>query len=200
MTATILVRAATPTAVRYARREIDVLAVPYDTPTAIVDTEGVYDETIAAGAFGKVSTRADQIKVLRDHHPHRAVGRCYRITDDDPTGLRASMRISTTDLGDETLTLAADGVLDVSIGFASKGGDRWNPARTAVTRTNCWLYELSLVPIPAYDSAKVLAVRDTTMPPPAAAATLPVPVDVDPFVIETLAWLNELRYGPARTH
>jgi phage head maturation protease len=69
------------------------------------------------------------------------------------------LRISRTPLGDETLELADDGVLDASIGFAPMvDGVRWN-TRTARTITRAFLHHIALVPYPAYKGANVLAVR-----------------------------------------
>jgi uncharacterized protein len=187
----ILVRSAVPQGVDFGRREIDVLAVPYDSPAEVEDHEGVYTETIAAGAFGGVASRAARIKVLRDHHPHRVIGNCVRLDADRADGLHATLHISPIPLGDESLALAADGVLDVSVGISSQGGDRWNAGRTSVVRTNLRLWEISLVPLPAYENARVLAVRQLTDFPveehePAGT----------PFLDEIRAWRLETMYFP----
>lgn len=170
----ILFRSAAPDDVRFDRREIDVLAVPYNMPTPVMDYSGAsYLETIAPGAFAEVGLRARRIKVLRDHRPERAIGKCIVLDADQSDGLRATLHITQgIPLGDETLRLAADGVLDVSIGFSPRM-DRWNHDRSEVIRTSCWLHELSLVPMPAYDTATVLAVRHQTVPesPPPASLT-----------------------------
>jgi HK97 family phage prohead protease len=170
----VLFRSAAPEDVRFDLREIDVLAVPYNTPTAVMDYSGAeYLETIAPGAFAEVGLRARRIKVLRDHRPERAIGKCISLDADQSDGLRATLRITPgIPLGDETLRLAADGVLDVSIGFSARS-ERWNHDRSAVTRTSCWLHELSLVPMPAYDTATVLAVRQQTAPVAVAVSATP---------------------------
>ena len=70
------------------------------------------------------------------------------------------MRIAPTQLGDESLALAEDGDIHVSIGFIPDfAHDEWNDDRSAVTRHACTLLEISLVPFPAYEGADVLAVR-----------------------------------------
>ena len=187
----MLFRSAAPEDVRFDRREIDVLAVPYDTATAVRDYDGAeYLETIAPGAFGDVATRARRIKVFRDHRPERAVGKCVSIDGDRPDGLRATLQITRgIPLGDETLALAADGVLDVSIGFSSRAAT-WNPDRSLVTRTSCWLHELSLVPLPAYETATVLAVRQVMIDAPQVPPG-PVPT---PRLDEVRDWQLQMRY------
>lgn len=185
----IFVRSAVAGEVDFGRREIDVLAVPYNTATDVFDDGRAYSETIAPGAFGGVAARAHRIKVLRDHHPHRAVGVCSSLDADQSDGLHATLHISPTALGDETLALASDRVLDVSVGFSSQGGDRWNQDRTAVVRTNLRLWELSLVPLPAYENARVLAVRQMHDFPIEAE-----PVSATPYRDEIQAWLFEMKY------
>ena len=184
----ILFRSAAPEDVRFDRREIDVLAVPYNTPTSVRDYDGAsYLETIAPGAFAEVGLRARRIKVLRDHRPERAIGKCVALDADQADGLHATLHITPgIPLGDETLRLAADGVLDVSIGFSPRT-DRWNHDRSAVTRMSCWLHELSLVPMPAYDTATVLAVRQQTIP----AAP---PVSLTPNLDEIRDLLSAMKY------
>ena len=72
----------------------------------------------------------------------------------------AEVRISRTELGEETLQLAEDGILDASAGFCPipPDGERWE------TRNRCrivkgWLAHIAMTPDPAYETANVLAVR-----------------------------------------
>ena len=187
----MLVRSAAATAdVRFGEREIDVLAIPYETPTDIAERGRVYTETIARGAFGNVGSRASRIKVLREHNPMLPIGRCVRLDADDQRGLLATLRISTTEMGDETLVLAADGVLDVSCGMSSQGGDQWDDRRSMVRRSNLRLHEISLVALAAYEAAAVLAMRadpvEVDLLPPAGT----------PRLDEVRAWIADVRYSP----
>ena len=76
-------------------REIDVLAVPYDTATAVMDYDGSsYLESDRAGGVRGVAGRARRVKVLRDHRPERAVGKCLTIDADPSDGLRATLHIT----------------------------------------------------------------------------------------------------------
>jgi len=183
----VIMRAAVEHDVRFAERIIDTLAVPYDVAVDIVDAYGTYAETIVRGAFEGVEKRSRRVKVLRDHAPQRAVGRCTHIDSDAEQGLLASMLIARTDLGDETLALAAEGVLDVSIcARPLPGGDDWTVTRDAVRRTKLFLEELSLVVVGAYGEvgAGVLAVRAAA---PAGSVT--------PHLDAVRAWRAEVRYS-----
>ena len=61
-----------------------------------------------------------------------------------------------------------------------------------MVRTNLRLWEISLVPLPAYENARVLAVRQLTDFPPADDAE---PVGT-PFLDEIRAWRLETMYFP----
>ncbi len=95
----------------------------------------------------------------RDHDVQRTVGKAIRFDSNDPRGLVAELYISRTQLGDETLTLADEGILDASAGFMVKpGGEQWQGSDTR--RLNkLHLDHVALTPDPAYSDAKVLAVR-----------------------------------------
>jgi HK97 family phage prohead protease len=187
----MLIRSAVPEDVRPDKREIDVLAVPYDVETQIYEQDGSkYRESIAPGAFANVAARADRVRVFRDHRPDRVVGKCRTIDGDRTDGLHATLIIGRTELGNETLALAAEGMLDVSIGFSPRT-DQWSPGRTAVRRTSCWLHELSMVPLPAYETANVLAVREQII----EASTPSPPKTATPYLDELRDWQTKMRYG-----
>jgi phage head maturation protease len=105
------------------------------------------------------------------------------------------MKISPTVLGDESLTLAEDGALHVSVGFIpDPAHDEWNRDRSAVVRHACELWEISLVPFPAYEEAEVLAVR--RHPTLGEVAPIVVVVDGTPRKDAILAKLAEIGYSP----
>jgi hypothetical protein len=75
-------------------------------------------------------------------------------------GLVAETKISRTELGDETLTLADDGALDASLAFlAAPSMCRWE-GRTKRTVLKAFAEHLGFTPDPSYTGARVLAVRD----------------------------------------
>lgn len=143
-------------------REIDVRAIPYNTPTTVFDPGvGVYREQIHPDAFLSEKRRPNQVKLLRDHDSQRLIGSCVKVNPRAADALHATAKVNVnTELGRDSLALASEGDLHVSIGFvADPAFDVWDDRHELVTRHSCTLWEISLVPFPAYDGADVLAVR-----------------------------------------
>ena len=123
-------------------------------------TVGSCRRSVNRGRTPASNARAARIHVNRDHNRERACGRTLTLYPDRDEGLVAHLRMSPTPLGDETLALAADGVLHASVGFKPlPGGEKWSRDRRQVRLTKCWLSHIALVPEPAYEGAAVLAVR-----------------------------------------
>lgn len=142
-------------------REIDVRAVPYLTPTTVCDNGQVYREQIDPEAFTVEKRRPNAVKLLRDHDVQRLIGSCTKVNPRPADGLHATARVNVgLELGRDSLALAEAGDLHVSIGFIPDPAfDVWDDDHTMVTRHSCILWEISLVPFPAYDDADVIAVR-----------------------------------------
>src|SRR5690606_31925015 len=111
-------------------------------------------------AFDHQMNAAHRIKVAREHLPLGGVliGKVVELRN-DAKGLFASMRISATPVGDETLELVRDGALtDLSIGFRERQNRRLDGG--VVERVKADLFEIAVVLEGAYgDQAEVLAVR-----------------------------------------
>jgi len=139
-----------------AERLIEARVITWETP---IDA-GSYVETFAPDSFKQtLRKRGDRVKLLLHHDQTRPVGLAQGWAPDD-VGLIGRFRVSRTPDGDAALEQAADGTLDVSIGFLpSPGGDQWAADRRSVRRTAVELHEVSLVALAAVDGAKVLAVR-----------------------------------------
>lgn len=193
--------------VRFPDRIVEVLAIPYEVETAAVVEGGrQITEVFARGAFDGVERRANRVKVNRDHQREKTVGRAVKLTPAHERGLVADLRISHTPLGDETLELAADGVLDASIAFAPMpGGQEWDERRSRRRVRRAWLGHIALIPDPAYEDAQVLDVRSAAAAVDAAvdeairrAAAPPVVVvsSLTPNKDEMLARLAEIGYHP----
>jgi phage head maturation protease len=168
--------------VRWADRIIEVIAVPWDQPTTVDYRGKLIRESFAKGSFGNINGRPNAIRVYRDHpepglpYPPRPVGRARTLHPNRDEGLVAELGIPETILGDETLALAEDEVLDASVGFWVKpGGDEWLENRTHRRIVQAGLDHIALVPSPAYSGARVLAVRDARNNPVAAVANVPTP-------------------------
>ena len=105
---------------------------------------------------GSVRIDPDQPPMLfRDHLV--PIGKIANIDDRDD-GLYITARISETPSGDETLTLIRDGILDrMSIGFQPIAADNTQDSDgILITRTDTIIREASVVPFPAYPSAKII--------------------------------------------
>lgn len=129
-------------------RIVSGIAVPFNDPVDV----GGYKEMIAPNA---VMPR-DNIKLFYGHA--EPIGKIVDSRDTDE-GWSISAKISKTSRGDEVYTLLRDGVLDrFSIGFMPM--EEREDENGTVVRTKIDVREVSIVPIPAYEGAKVEEVRN----------------------------------------
>jgi HK97 family phage prohead protease len=160
-------RAARQIGVSFPKRTIELVVMPYETE-ALVPWEGrMVTEIISRGAFDGVERRPNRIRVNRDHQAERTVGRALALYPSRDEGLVAEVRIAQTALGDETLALADEEILDASAGYLPimPGGETWE-TRNRVRVVKAWLGHIALTPDPAYETARVLAVRHAEPPLP----------------------------------
>lgn len=144
--------------VDFGERIIELIAAPYDEETVVAHRGQMIRESIAPGAFNGIETRDDHVTANREHDYARTFGKVIGYKVDDPRGLVAQVRASETALGDETLRLAADGVLKASVGMVVRPSD--HTLRDGLRRIRrAFLDHIALVPNPAYRGAGVLAVR-----------------------------------------
>lgn len=167
-------------------RIIEGVAVPYNDPTEIYERGALFWEQFAPGAFAdSIAKRGSRVPLLL-HHDDRSlpVGKTVELAD-TADALRVVARVSDTTDGNDALTLVHDGVLDgLSVGFFMLG-EQWSQDRTERTVTRAELRELSLVNFPAYDNARVLAVR--------SAQDIPDEDDTDPVESDDTAGLAGVR-------
>jgi HK97 family phage prohead protease len=130
-------------------RRIDAIAVPYNTFATVSGGQEVMFKPGSLPVDGKAP------RVFMYHDSSKPVGIVAERVDTDEAML-ASMKISRTALGDEALVLAADGVMDVSVGVNPIEFTEDKQGRMTVTKAE-WL-ELSLVPIPAFAGATITEV------------------------------------------
>lgn len=145
-------------------RTIAGIVVPFDATASVSDGGPRYEERFARGAFAKtIAERGDRVKLLMQHDHREPIGRATLLREDG-AGLYGEFRVSAVPSGDQALQLVRDGVLDsFSLGFTPIKHSREGQV---TVRTEVRLREASLVTFPAYDGARVLALR-------AALATLP---------------------------
>lgn len=144
--------------VAYGKREITLIAVPYEQVTTINDGEGPLREKFARGSFSGIESRAGKVTANRDHSPLRAFGLVKQFDSKAENGLIAVIRAAETDLGTETLQLAVEGVLKASIAFSARAYDA--PIRDGLrTVYKAQLRHIAMTPEPAYEGAEVIDVR-----------------------------------------
>lgn len=134
------------------------IAVPWDQPTRI---NAQLVEEFAPGAFDRQLKRGGPRSVFlaRDHMPlgGSAIGR-LQVMRNDAKGLYVEGKVSRTMVGEETLTLVRDGVLDsFSIGFVE--GQNQHTSDGVVRRMSASLREVAIVLNPAYKEAALAGVR-----------------------------------------
>jgi len=150
-------------------RTIELVVMPYEKPTMISAAGKTFTEIVSRGAFDGVEQRTSQVKVNRGHVLDAVVGKTLALHPSREEGLVAELRISRTELGEETLVLADDGILDASAGFAlmrrdgrtgpvKENAEVWE-SRDRRRLNHLFLHHIAMTPDPAYEDAKVLAVR-----------------------------------------
>jgi HK97 family phage prohead protease len=185
--APVEVREATLGNVNFPQRLIEVVAVPYGGE-AVVEYRGeVWLESFERGAFDGIEQRPNRVKAIRDHDKTRLVGRATNFWPDREEGLVSEIRIAKTPLGDETLTLADEGMLDVSAGFAARNSDQvFDRSKQSRKIRKAFLDHLAFVADGAYEDAKVVAVRSEETPSAAQMPRLDTP-NLD----EVVAWMKK---------
>ena len=141
-------------------RRVCGLAAPFDRQY----DAGEYVEQFARGAFHKsIVERGDKIPLLEGHRQDAMpLGRAIHL-EETSAGLYAEFLVSRTSRGEEALALARDSVMhSFSVGFVPVRDTRrkTSDGRPLVVRDEVKLHHVGLISeVPAYDDARVLAVR-----------------------------------------
>jgi len=155
----------------FGQRIITVVAMPYEQPTQVPFRGEIYDEVFTRGAFNgfDASKRRTPVSAAfevpdRGHSNGVLCGKIINAYHDREEGFVTDVQIARTPIGEDTLALAADTMLGVSVGFGVKSRfdqdvDRVNKVRRV---NRAFLHHLSFVGEPAYDGARVLAMRSAT--------------------------------------
>lgn len=175
------------------QRLITVIAVPYEQPALVEYRSELWHELFERGSLDNVAGAPHRVRANRDHNKGRTVGKVMQFWPEREEGLVAEVRMAKTPLGDETLALAEDDCLSVSVGFGVRPSDQVLDRKTMTRRIKtAYLDHLSFVESPAYVGAHVLSVRDENTP--ACAATMdPLRTpNLDQFTDdEVLRWASE---------
>ncbi len=138
--------------------------VLFDDPTEIRDFFGSFTEVFKRGAFLKtISERGPQgngqIKLLRGHDAFSAIAARYLSLEEDARGLRFEAETIGTTTGFDLAAELRAGVIDtMSIGFDAIR-EEYDSEEEKRTVLEARLYEISAVPWPAYEGAKIDSVR-----------------------------------------
>lgn len=158
----ILFRNSTLTDVDATKRQIDLIAVPWDEEARVFWREDWWTEVFKRGAFEGIEQRVNEVRVNREHVKGKTVGKVEVFDPTHPDGLWARVKVAKGPRGDDVLNLAEDDMISASVGYrASKPSDVQldKPAKRR-TVLNAWLDHLGMVEDPAFTKARVLAVRE----------------------------------------
>ena len=156
-------------------RELTGMAVPYDVVSMLSPFPD--GEQFARGAFKRT---ADHLggrlpKLFRNHDWDTAIGTAVEMRETD-AGLMATWRIADTPAGNAALQEVREGVLDsLSVGFRAIREGKVGRVREV---REAHLLEVSLVPMPVYEDARVMSLR--VVDPATRVAMVPPRPDFDP--------------------
>lgn len=147
----------TETEDRDAGRILTGICVPYGEPSYFA---GERVETFRRGCFRKhLQERKGPLKLFRNHDHGAAIGKATSWDEDHRDGFVATFRVFDTPDGNAALTEIHEGALDsLSVGFRAIQARPSMDGR-AVEIVEAALGEVSLVALPAYSGAQILAVR-----------------------------------------
>lgn len=146
-------------------RTISGIAVPYDQISYNVPNAG--GERFAQGSLTKtakdlMASNKKKLKIFKSHEHRTAIGYATLLNPDHPGGLWMEARIADTAEGNAALAEINEGVLDsFSIGFRTIRDSYIDGVRVI---NEAALVEVSLVPLPAYDGAELVSVRQAFEP------------------------------------
>lgn len=166
-------------------RTVSGIAVPYGQEIEL--TPGLF-ETIAPGAY---TPRDDAHTAMKLMWRHREIIGPILSANSEPDGVRIKGRISETSLGNDAYALVRDGAVDrFSVGFIPLESTemRDEDGNIHITYTAIEILEVSLVPWPAYEGARLENVRHTHT----LEGTPAMPETTETPAIETRA-VDELR-------
>lgn len=142
-------------------RIVSGILMPWNETTYLAgDPRG---ERFLPGAFTRsVKAKGERLKLFRgtsrEHDQTVAIGRVKAMDPRHPDGLWGEWRIAQTPAGDAALAEVAEGLLDAfSVGFRAVRAGRGSDGAREVAEAE--LLEVNLLPLGAYDGARVLETR-----------------------------------------
>ena len=158
----LLLRNAITADVKPKLRQIEVLAAPWEQETDVPWRGEIWHERYIRGAFNGYEDHAGRTSVNREHKIGDTVGKVVRADTQASDGMILTVQVAKTPRGDETLALAEEDMIGASLGYYTKTPSDLRLNRKTMSRDvlRAFVDHLSLVEQPAYEAARVLAVRD----------------------------------------
>lgn len=140
---------------------IEGMAIPYNTPTTIKEAFGEYTEVIRSGALDQADLTDSRLLYNHDLNkiPLARVPKTMTF-DVGPAGLTVQAQLPDTEEGRSVYTAVKRGDLSgMSFGFkVPKDGSQYDPKTNTRTISKIEkIYEISIVPFPAYPTTSVEA-------------------------------------------
>lgn len=151
--------------VDFKQRIIDIIAVPWGQEAEVLWRGEPWREVFERGAFDGIEDHAGRVPVNREHKRGDTVGKVVNLNPYDDRGLIASVKVARTLRGDETLQLAAEGMIGASLGYFVKRGSDVMLNRSAMLRRvkRAFLDHLAMTEAPSYAGAVPVAVREAPL-------------------------------------
>jgi hypothetical protein len=183
------------------QRIIDLIAVPWNQIAMVPWRGEMWSELFRRGAFDGIEDHAGRIRVNRQHVEGDTVGKVVELEPSAGVGMLGRIKIAQTLRGDETLQLASEDMLSPSVAYYVKEPRDIIINKRTKTREilRAFMQHLALVEKPAYEGARLLAVREA---PSGLAVAEETPLPSTPALDEAmndpmLAWAAE-RLAAAR--
>lgn len=178
-------RSAAITDIKFAQRLIEVIAVPYEQEAVIEYRGELWRESFMRGSFDGIETRANRVRVNREHDESKTFGKVVTFHPSRQEGLVAEVQVASTPGGDEVLELANNDMVSASVAYGVRNSDQeLNRPYRRIKRA--FLRHLSFVEVPAYEGAGVLSVRGQE----SVGLASELPPLVTPKIDEVITWLR----------
>ena len=161
--------------VSFPKSEIELVVMPYESPTMVEYHGRMIEEVVSRGAFDGIERRTGGVKVNLDHKTDVAnqIGRTIALHPSRQEGLVAEVKVRRNHpLAEVVMESADEDDLGASAGFALlfdenyqtyPDAEEWE-SRSRRRLKRLYLGHIALTPQPAYAQAKVLAVRSQQPP------------------------------------
>lgn len=176
------------------QRLVDVIVLPYEQEGEVFHRGELWREKFTRGAFDGIENHAGRVRVNREHVKGATVGKVVSFDPKHTDGLLGRIKVVNSAEGDQVLALAEEDMVSISAGFVARPSDVLVDRRSKLrTVMRAFLDHVSFVEDPAYEGAKVLAVREGYQAQASDAGPLVTP-NLDEFLNDELfRWADSRR-------